>query len=417
MDFLRDPQVMELAQTLRRRAQAGRYTVSDLLWREGNTEYQFVDLVMEGGGTLGIALVGYLYAMEQAKIRFLSVGGSSVGGIVALLLAGAGPHTEEKSARLAAILSAMDMNDFLDGNFFCRRLSRLLGRDEAPLRGPRLALLSLLSAPTLSRTLGLNPGNAFLSWLSAQLQELGVDSLQTLQRQIDLLPADLFHREQGLAFIRPAPALKLVAADITAGRKAVFPAMAPLYWADADAPHPALFGRATMSIPAFFQPVELRAMPQAARSASISGQAGAGGSALPPRTLLVDGGLLSNFPISLFHQERMPNAPTFGARLGSAAARAQSIDSLGSYCGALLRSLRRYNDEDFIEQNPDYRALISYIPTDGHHWLNFHMEKAEQLALFQEGMSAAADFLERFDWAGYKEIRRARLQEAAHAGK
>ncbi len=31
---------------------------------------QFVDLVMEGGGVLGIALVGYTYALESVGIRF-----------------------------------------------------------------------------------------------------------------------------------------------------------------------------------------------------------------------------------------------------------------------------------------------------------------------------------------------------------
>lgn len=49
---------------------------SDILDAEGN---QYVDLVMEGGGMLGIALVGYTYVLEQAGIRFLGVGGTSAG--------------------------------------------------------------------------------------------------------------------------------------------------------------------------------------------------------------------------------------------------------------------------------------------------------------------------------------------------
>lgn len=32
--------------------------------------HQYVDLVQKGGGTLGIALVGYTYVMEKAGIRF-----------------------------------------------------------------------------------------------------------------------------------------------------------------------------------------------------------------------------------------------------------------------------------------------------------------------------------------------------------
>ena len=39
--------------------------VSDVTDREGN---QYVDLVQEGGGVLGIALVGYTYVLEKMAI-------------------------------------------------------------------------------------------------------------------------------------------------------------------------------------------------------------------------------------------------------------------------------------------------------------------------------------------------------------
>ena len=56
--------------------------VSDIIDDEG---HQYVDLVMEGGGTLGIALLGYIYALESIGIRFLSIGGASAGSIMALI--------------------------------------------------------------------------------------------------------------------------------------------------------------------------------------------------------------------------------------------------------------------------------------------------------------------------------------------
>ncbi|TRX58710.1 hypothetical protein FNH22_12595 [Fulvivirga sp. M361] len=34
--------------------------------------HQFVDLVQEGGGVLGIALAGYTYILESTGIRFLA---------------------------------------------------------------------------------------------------------------------------------------------------------------------------------------------------------------------------------------------------------------------------------------------------------------------------------------------------------
>src|SRR5215213_7263903 len=59
--------------------------------------YQYVDLVQEGGGVLGIALVGYVYVLEQMGIRFLSLAGTSAGSINTMLMAAAGTCDIEKS--------------------------------------------------------------------------------------------------------------------------------------------------------------------------------------------------------------------------------------------------------------------------------------------------------------------------------
>jgi hypothetical protein len=45
---------------------------SDVVDDQGN---QYVDLVMEGGGVPGVALVGYTYVLEERGIRFLRVRG------------------------------------------------------------------------------------------------------------------------------------------------------------------------------------------------------------------------------------------------------------------------------------------------------------------------------------------------------
>src|SRR5918911_2826158 len=66
---------------------------SDVVDDEGN---QYVDLVMEGGGVLGVALVGYTYVLEEMGLRFLRVGGTSAGSINAVLVAGGGAPPERK---------------------------------------------------------------------------------------------------------------------------------------------------------------------------------------------------------------------------------------------------------------------------------------------------------------------------------
>ena len=70
---------------------------SDITYTTSDKEtLQFVDLVQEGGGTLGIALVGYVYVLEKAGIRFVSMGGTSAGSINTMLMASMGTPIEMK---------------------------------------------------------------------------------------------------------------------------------------------------------------------------------------------------------------------------------------------------------------------------------------------------------------------------------
>ena len=86
--------------------------VSDVVDAKGN---QYVNLVQEGGGVLGFALVGYTYVLEQMGIRFMKMAGTSAGAINTLLLAAVGKKDEEKSLRILDILSKQNLIDFVDG--------------------------------------------------------------------------------------------------------------------------------------------------------------------------------------------------------------------------------------------------------------------------------------------------------------
>ena len=410
MILLNDPDVKALSKKLKQKGADKNFVVSDLILEQDGQTLQFVDLVMEGGGTLGIALVGYIYALEQANIRFLGVGGSSVGAIVALLLSCLGKRTEEKGAALGEILSEMDMKSFIDGDLFASALSRLLGSESAGQKKLRIVLLSALSSGSVIKKLGLNPGDKFLAWLMACLGKAGVHTMNDARQVIGYMPEGMTHRVYGDKFAKPNASLKLVTADLTTSSKIIFPEMAPLYWEDVDTINPAYFARASMSIPGFFQPMEVHGVAQISDAAKKWQELCAFSGRIPDKVTFSDGGLLSNFPISLFHQPRVPNAPTFGARLGSYSRVVNEISSLGSYAGNLFNALRHYSDFEFIYQNPDYQRLIAYIPTTGHNWLNFYMSDKEKLTLFKKGMKAAYDFIEDFAWETYKEIRREQLE-------
>lgn len=94
---------------------------SDVIDNDGN---QYVNLIQEGGGVWGIALVGYTYILEMANIRFLKMAGTSAGAINTVLMA-AMPNPEKgqlKSEKIVDLLSELDMFKFVDGHWVARKL-------------------------------------------------------------------------------------------------------------------------------------------------------------------------------------------------------------------------------------------------------------------------------------------------------
>jgi NTE family protein len=90
---------------------------------EKKEKFQYVNLVQEGGGTLGIALVGFTFVLEYLGIRFLRLAGTSAGAINTLFMA-AMPTTKEEAItpRLFQIIREMKMMDFVDGHPIAKSL-------------------------------------------------------------------------------------------------------------------------------------------------------------------------------------------------------------------------------------------------------------------------------------------------------
>ena len=416
INLTKDPGILEITNEIHEKTAKKPYLISDVIWREGGREYQFVDLVMEGGGTLGIALVGYIHALEKAGIRFLGMGGSSVGAIVALIAYGCGERTEAKGEKLAAIIGEMNLGEMVDGNYFARNLSALLGDHDARLRKLRIAFHALFSLPGIFSKLGLNPGVKLYEWIADRLSENGIQNLADLNKLIEMLPEELIHRETGGKITDYDTGLKIVVADITTSTKAVFPDMAAMYWQEPNEVNPAGFARASASIPAFFQPFTVDRISQLIGNSDKWERLGSFTGDLPDKVSFADGGLLSNFPIDLFRRPGVPRAPTLGARLSSKHRSANNVETVGQYAGQLFNSLRHYADYDFIFKNPLYKYLITHISTEGYNWLDFNMSQANKLGLFREGVLAGYEFLESFNWAQYKELRAAELAlHRAHA--
>lgn len=384
---------------------------------------QYVDIVMEGGGVLGIALVGFTYVLEEVGIRFLQIGGASAGAINALLIAGLGKPNEAKSIEILKELADVDMYKFVDGdsdakdfidavlrhgrNSFANEYGVIRNFIEGFFQRTGKAIVytqALQVWNNIRDNLGLNPGNEFQAWIENILGSKQITTTQELLDRLNDIPDGLRHRDSKQQ-LDVKPSLALVAADVSTQTKVIFPRMAELYWKSPDKVNPSKYVRASMSIPLFFEPYRVNDIPQ--------GKAAMGcwrkydyKETLPKSCVFIDGGIMSNFPINLFHRpDRVPPAPTFGVKLGHDKKKTETITQPFKLLSVIFDTARFNLDSDFIARNPDYRKLVSCIDTSDYHWLDFKMADEAKIDLFKKGATEAAKFLREFDWGKYKKIR------------
>ena len=379
---------------------ATRPAVSDIIDDDG---HQYVDLVMEGGGVLGVALVGYTWLLESVGIRFLGLGGTSAGAINALVLAAVARPQEFRSERTLDVLANVDMYSFVDGDSDARDFVEALVDGAGRLR---LIWKGAQIIDNIFNDHGLNPGHVFEDWLHGVLADNNADTAAKLDAKQRDTPASLCTRAGVPVSVADDPhRLAIISAEVTTETKVVFPQMAPLFW---DAPgdvSPARFVRASMSIPGFFVPYRVTALPGGPQAVAQWDQLARYSGVLPTEAVFVDGGIMSNFPINLFHEPGVPRAPTFGVKLGTDRSKPHDVSSALDLASAIFDASRHTADFDFILRNPDYKQLVSHIETGKHNWLDFGISDAGKIDLFVRGARCAADFLRRFDWDAYKKAR------------
>ncbi len=232
------------------------------------------DLVLEGGGVKGIALVGALLPLARAGYRFPRIAGTSAGAVVASVLA-ALQKSGEPVDTLADITRTLDYKKFRDRGF--------PGRYLGPL-GPVVDVVSVLFEG------GAYEGDYLTRWLAGVLSDLGIERFGDLRTDDPGDDGAVHHRYS----------LAVTASDVSRKRLVTLPWDYGEYALDPDEQRVVDAVRASSSIPFFFEPVSLK---------------GAGGST----STLVDGGLLSNYPISIFDRldEVPPRWPTIGIRLNA----------------------------------------------------------------------------------------------------
>ncbi len=315
------------------------------------------DLVLEGGGVKGIALVGAAVELLR-RYRFERVAGSSAGALLAAFLAVG-----------------------LDADGVLERASRLEyhrvpdGWAPVPVLAPAVGLLTRS---------GLHPGRYITEWVREELADLGVHTFGDLRRDD---PGD----DPALA---PWQRYRLVvtATDVTRGRLLRLPWDYRDYGLDPDAQPVADAVRASLAIPYFFSPQTLRD-PRTGR-----------------RSTLVDGGVLSNFPLETFDRTdaAAPRWPTFGAVVGDTLSEAD-VSVFGSrrlplpplrLLDSLVATSISGRDRTYLAQ-PCVRRRAFSIDTTGTGLTEFNVGAAERTRLVASGTAAARAFLAGWSWKAY----------------
>ncbi len=309
----------------------------------------YVDLVFEGGGVKGIALVGAFSVLEERDYEPQNMAGASAGAIVAALIA-AGYGAGE----LKEIVAGLDYDQFKDEAL----------EDRFPM-GKTLSIL---------KDLGIYEGKAFEEWMRGLLEARGVRTFGDLVRREAV---DLKYRYK----------LQVIASDVTERRLLVLPKDAPkLGIEDPDDIDVAGAVRMSMSIPIFFEPVRF-----------INGQT-------REEHLIVDGGMLSNFPVWLFDAEE-PQWPTIGMKLvqrpetpiGEELAEPVprgGVKQVIGYLRSLVDTMMAAHDRLYVEQHDFDRRTIG-IDTLGVGTTEFDLSTERALALYESGRTAAEEFLSR----------------------
>ncbi|WP_165967117.1 patatin-like phospholipase family protein [Jeotgalibacillus sp. S-D1] len=200
---------------------------------------------------------------------------------------------------------------------------------------------------------GLYTGDGLLDWLEQKLKDKGI------RRFCDL----------------PYGSFKMVASDLTAGKMIVLPDDAINYDRDPQLMNVAKAVRMSASLPFFYEPVRLMKGKQV--------------------HLIVDGGVLSNFPIWLLEEKGADNTiPIIGFQLQTEDKKQvhHKINNVIELYSALFITMKEAHDARHLEKIGKRNVLI--IPVPSISLTNAYMSANEMHALIETGRACTLAYLD-----------------------
>jgi Predicted esterase of the alpha-beta hydrolase superfamily len=297
------------------------------------------DAVFEGGGMRGIGIVGALTYLEAKNYQWQRVAGTSVGAVIAALVA-AGYTSEE----MKDILSEMDFKDFLDKS----------GLQRLPLFGKALGFFI---------EKGIYSGEYVEHWMNKLLKAKGVRKFKDVCTNGECR-------------------LKIIASDITRRKILILPDSLPEYGINPMKFSIAEAVRMSISIPFYFKPVEFT------HRDGIS--------------YIVDGAVCCNFPINIFDVEgTQPRWPTIGFKFDSpeiSNTKQGKTDPI-SFLFDIANTLSAEKNREWLKDENLVRTIL--IPTDEVEPTNFNLSRRRIIKLFRAGYKSAAKFHKSWDFEEY----------------
>ncbi|MDQ0970760.1 NTE family protein [Neobacillus niacini] len=303
------------------------------------------DAVFEGGGARGIAFVGAIQAMEEEKVEWQRIAGTSAGAVIAALLA-----SGYKSYEIRKHLSELDF-------------SKLRGRslmNRIPIIGSLLELMF---------NLGIYKNDYLEAWIDSLLLKKGINTF-----------ADL-----------PDGKLKIIASDVSNGQMLILPDDLERYGMTPTDLRVSTAVMMSASIPFFFRPVIWKSKDR-------------------NNSYILDGGLLSNFPIWIFDTPN-PRFPTFGFRFVK---NKVSIDPVIPTPLHLFKNIFRtmLQAHDLRHMNEDTLERTIKIPTGSINATDFVLSEEEINFLYNSGYTSTKKFLKGWDFEQHKANRLQRLKNS-----
>lgn len=290
-----------------------------------------IDAVFSGGGVKGFAFIGALQSINEHGLTLARITGTSAGAIVASLIA-SDFHVDE----IERMLDHLDLKKFLDP--------------------PKITtIFPPIKWFTLFFQMGIYKGNKFEQWLYEQLARKNIYTFN-----------DFKHHQ-----------LKIIISDLTLGRLVVMPDdLERLYGIDSKSFPVATAVRISAGFPYFFMPKRLRGKNKR-------------------KSIVVDGGLLSNFPLWVFEDENgQKKRPLLGVTLSDSVenAKQHKINHALDMFQALFSTMKQAHDARYISTSKQNNVI--FIPVENIQAVDLSIGKQAKERLIRLGREKADHFLQ-----------------------